>query len=89
MSDTISIDQAGRMVLPKPIRDRLRLSGGSKLLVEMVGDHLELRPVETENSASLVEKDGLLVVASTDSTFDVVQAMDGDRNDREDHLCRS
>jgi AbrB family looped-hinge helix DNA binding protein len=42
MSATIVLDKMGRIVLPKSIRDRLRLSAGAKLRAEVVGDKLEL-----------------------------------------------
>jgi AbrB family looped-hinge helix DNA binding protein len=41
---TVQIDQAGRVVLPKPLRDRFRLRGGDTLTIEVKGDAIELRP---------------------------------------------
>lgn len=55
-SDTIAIDKAGRLVLPKAVRERLRLVPGTLLSIEVREDHLELRPVE--NEPSLVKRDG-------------------------------
>ena len=42
MSTAVVLDKAGRFVLPKQIRDRLNLSAGSKMRIEVVGDKLEL-----------------------------------------------
>jgi AbrB family looped-hinge helix DNA binding protein len=43
--ETLQIDRAGRVVLPKPLRDRFRLSPGDTLAIEVKGDAIELRPV--------------------------------------------
>jgi AbrB family looped-hinge helix DNA binding protein len=56
---TIKMDKAGRIVLPKPVRDRLRLHPGSDLILEQSAEGIMLRPVKQR--ASLVHKQGLLV----------------------------
>jgi AbrB family looped-hinge helix DNA binding protein len=56
---TLRIDKGGRVVLPKPVRDHLRLIPGSNLELEERAEGIVLRPVKRR--ASLVEKDGLLV----------------------------
>jgi AbrB family looped-hinge helix DNA binding protein len=56
---TLRIDKGGRVVLPKPVRDHMRLSPGSDLELEERADGILLRPVKRR--ASLVERDGLLV----------------------------
>lgn len=45
-----TIDRLGRVVVPKPIRDRLRLRGGESLVVEERDGVVELRiaPAEVE-----------------------------------------
>ena len=86
MAETITIDKAGRIVLPKPLRERFKLEGGAKLRVESVGDHLELTPVELSKATTLVEKNGLLVVAATGKSCDVAEALAEDREDREETL---
>lgn len=56
---TIQIDQAGRIVLPKRLRDRFHLRGGDTLAVEVRGETIELRPAR---SASRLERiNGVLV----------------------------
>ena len=45
MKDAITIDSAGRIVLPKPLRERFRLRAGSRLEIEIHDDHLTLRPL--------------------------------------------
>jgi len=43
---TVKIDKAGRIVLPKPVRERFHLREGSELELEERSDGLTLRPVE-------------------------------------------
>ena len=45
MNATISIDKAGRLVLPKSIREALRLGPGDTLEIETEEDRLVLSPV--------------------------------------------
>jgi AbrB family looped-hinge helix DNA binding protein len=44
----ISIDRAGRLVVPKPVREKLRLRGGELLEVEERDGVIELRPAATD-----------------------------------------
>ena len=46
----IKIDKAGRIVLPKPVRERFHLREGSELDLEERSDGLTLRPVEQRSS---------------------------------------
>lgn len=55
----ITIDRAGRVVVPKTLRDRFNLSAGTELEIKAVGDGLKLRRISDE--ASLVRKHGILV----------------------------
>jgi AbrB family looped-hinge helix DNA binding protein len=43
-----TIDAAGRVVVPKPIRDALRLRGGEALEIEERDGVIEIRPAATE-----------------------------------------
>ena len=86
MSDTVTIDRTGRLVLPKAIRDRFRLVGGSQIEVQIVGDHVELKPVTNHSEGELIEKNGILVIRSNDSEFDATDAVKADRREREQHL---
>ncbi len=48
MTNKVSIDKAGRIVLPKPVRDRLRIDAGDTLNLESDGDKITLSPVRQE-----------------------------------------
>jgi AbrB family looped-hinge helix DNA binding protein len=38
----VALDSAGRMVIPKPFREELGLTGGAELDVNLVNGHLEI-----------------------------------------------
>jgi AbrB family looped-hinge helix DNA binding protein len=44
MKSTVTIDRAGRVVLPKALRDEMRLSPGDTLDLTVKGDDVTLRP---------------------------------------------
>jgi AbrB family looped-hinge helix DNA binding protein len=44
MTTTVIIDKAGRIVLPKPVRDALQLSPGDSLELENFEHQIVLRP---------------------------------------------
>lgn len=60
-----TIDKAGRVVIPKPIRDRRRLAPGTEVEVVESGDRIELLLPDDREEAVLVEKDGRLVISAT------------------------
>ena len=55
----ISLDKAGRVVLPKDLRDKLRLEAGDELLVEETDEQIVLRPVRAQ--ATLKKERGVWV----------------------------
>jgi AbrB family looped-hinge helix DNA binding protein len=68
------IDQAGRIVLPKPIRDALGLLPGTKVDISPYGAGLQIVPAG--RTARLVEEHGVLVSAGeTPVDDDVVFAL--------------
>jgi len=60
MSTTVEIDKAGRIVVPKKLRDALHLIPGTRLKVERNGEALVLEPDFPE--PRLVMKDGMWVM---------------------------
>lgn len=57
-----TVDDVGRIVLPKPLRDRLRLTPGTKVDVSEYGDGLHIAPVA--RTARVEQRDGRLVAVS-------------------------
>lgn len=86
MTDTITdamitMDGSGRLVIPKEIRRLLHLSSGSVLRFALVGNRLELTPVEPPGP-ELRRKSGLMVVPRTGKPFDAVAAIAATRESR-------
>jgi AbrB family looped-hinge helix DNA binding protein len=82
----VPIDRAGRVVLPKSLRDRFKLREGDMLSLEIKGDAIELRPAKT---GQLVNVNGVLVYsdasAKLPANVDYVAEM---REARIDELIR-
>jgi AbrB family looped-hinge helix DNA binding protein len=60
MSTTVEIDKAGRIVVPKKLREALHLIPGTRLKVERQGESLLLEPDFPE--PQLILKDGMWVM---------------------------
>lgn len=45
MSTRLIIDKAGRVVIPKPLREQLHLEPGDALEMESTGEQITLRPL--------------------------------------------
>ncbi len=83
MNETVILDKAGRLVLPKPIRDRLHLHAGAKLRVEVSGDRLEL----TQEAAEVkVVKRGKRRVVVGWAGFDAAKAVREMREQQRERL---
>ncbi|MBI4821019.1 MAG: AbrB/MazE/SpoVT family DNA-binding domain-containing protein [Deltaproteobacteria bacterium] len=75
------MDAAGRVVLPKSVRDHLHLRASSRFEVEIHDDHIRLILLDREPSIALEE--GWWVHQGTlDSGVDLVKAVDLHRADR-------
>ena len=75
MTTKVRLDRAGRIVVPKPVRDRLRLTPGSALELESEGERITLRPVRPE--AALRKESGIWVfqgAANEASIPDLIEA---------------
>ncbi len=59
MSATLKLDKLGRIVLPKPVREKLQLAAGDQLQLESLDDRIMLRPLR--GTAQLRKKRGVWV----------------------------
>ena len=62
MSTRLVIDKAGRVVIPKPLREELHLESGDSLEMERAGEQITLRPVR--GTGPLVKDHGVWVFHS-------------------------
>ena len=70
MNAIVEIDKAGRIVVPKKLRDALNLVPGTRLRIERSGDRLVFEPAVSE--PQLIMKDGMWVVSGGQITVDDV-----------------
>lgn len=77
-----TIDKAGRLVIPRALRDRIGLAEGGEVELELDGAAVRIEPVA---GSSLKEVAGLLVIPATGTrlTGDLVRELiDADRYGR-------
>jgi AbrB family looped-hinge helix DNA binding protein len=78
---TLKVDKAGRVILPKPLRDRLGLHAGSDLEIQEIQEGVVLKPAGRR--PSLVRKGSFLVhTGEIPSGYDILKAIDDDREER-------
>lgn len=80
MATKISIDKAGRVLLPKSLREKMRVEAGDDLLVEAEGDRITLRPVRQE--ALLKKEYGIWVYQGEPSDASIPDLIDAEREKR-------
>jgi AbrB family looped-hinge helix DNA binding protein len=80
MATRISIDKRGRVVLPKSIREQLRVQGGDDFLAEVGNDRVILCPIRKE--ALLKKEFGIWVYQGGPSGLSSVELIDAERAKR-------
>jgi AbrB family looped-hinge helix DNA binding protein len=79
----VRIDNAGRIVLPKTVRDKLQLTGGDSLTLEQRGNTVTLSPAAEH--AAMFKKNGMWIFRTGQplSNETVRQTLDKVREERE------
>jgi AbrB family looped-hinge helix DNA binding protein len=83
----VTIDRAGRVVLPKPIREAAGLTGGQEVEVRLAGVVIEIEPVQP--AVRMRTRPGRLPVLEVDGEVepvtdgDVRAALEAQREERE------
>jgi AbrB family looped-hinge helix DNA binding protein len=80
MTSKITIDKAGRVVLPKSFRETMRVEAGDELLIEAEGDRITLRPLRPE--ALLKKELGIWVYQGESSSLSIPDLIDAEREVR-------
>ena len=84
----VTIDNAGRLVVPKPLREQFNLTPGCELEIEAGTDGITLRRADAE--PSLVRKQGILVHHGTSRTaLDIGEFVRAERSARHARIARS
>jgi AbrB family looped-hinge helix DNA binding protein len=96
---TVRIDKAGRLVLPKPLRDQFNLLPGDKLCLSVEGNGFRLEPAEA--CGKFTKKGTVLAFAgkcnkpiTTEMVNEIIDEVREERNSadagkRPDHLSKS
>jgi len=87
MSTKITLDKAGRVVLPKPLRDRLQLAPGDTLHLESEGENITLRPVR--QNVMLKKELGVWVYQGEPTDASIPDLIDRDRENRNRSVTES
>ncbi len=80
MTTKLTLDKAGRVVLPKPLRDRLQLAPGDTLDLEAEGERITLRPVR--QNVMLKKELGVWVYQGAPSDTSIADLIDRERENR-------
>lgn len=74
-----TIDSAGRVVIPKAVRDEARLEAGAEIEVEFRDGRIEIAPagvpmrLARRGSAAVVEAEGSMPVLTADEVRDALE----------------
>jgi AbrB family looped-hinge helix DNA binding protein len=82
MNAIAEIDKAGRIVVPKKMRDALHLVPGTRLIFEQKAGHIVIQP--EGHGRGLVMKNGMLVYDTGMPT--APESIDWLKNDREERM---
>jgi len=74
MTTKITLDKAGRVVLPKPLRDQMQLGPGDTLHLEAEGERITLRPVRPK--ATLKKECGIWVYQGEATATSIPEMLD-------------
>jgi AbrB family looped-hinge helix DNA binding protein len=86
MASKVTLDRAGRVVLPKAVRDELRLSPGDSLDLTVIGDEVTMRPrrsinpLQKERGVWVLRIGKTLTEAETQETLRNIRAQRQRRN---------
>ena len=84
MTTKITLDRAGRVLIPKTLRRELHLGAGDALQLESKGEEITLRPVRTK--ALLKKERGVWVYQGEIPKASVVELIDSERDRRSREL---
>lgn len=80
MTSKITLDKAGRVVLPKPLRDQLQLSPGDSFQLDSEGERITLRPIRA--NAMIKKEFGIWVYQGESSADSIPDILDRERENR-------
>jgi AbrB family looped-hinge helix DNA binding protein len=82
----LTLDKAGRVVLPKPVREQMHLAPGDTLQLETEGERITLRPLRPQ--ATLKKERGIWVYQGEATETSIPELIDRERDKRLRELMR-
>ena len=82
MKQALTVDSAGRIVLPSAVRRLLNLGAGSRLTLDVVAQRIELTPLADADAGLQVVAGRRTVLRPTGQSFDAAKAVRADRDAR-------
>jgi AbrB family looped-hinge helix DNA binding protein len=76
----ITVDSAGRIVLPSAVRRRLNLTTGSRLTLDVVAQRIELTPQADADDGLLIVPGKRTVLRPTGQSFDAAAVVRAERD---------
>jgi AbrB family looped-hinge helix DNA binding protein len=80
MTSKLTLDKAGRVLIPKPLRQELRLGPGDTLQLESEGEQITLRPMRAK--ALLKKERGVWVYQGESTETSITALIDREREKR-------
>jgi AbrB family looped-hinge helix DNA binding protein len=80
MTSKLTLDKAGRVLIPKPLRQELRLGPGDTLQLESEGEQITLRPMRAK--ALLKKERGVWVYQGESTETSVTAVIEREREKR-------
>lgn len=80
MNQSITMDSAGRIVVPREVRRQLGLGAGSTLLIDVVAQRIELTPQPRADAELLVRAGKRTVLRASGKAFDAAAATRAERD---------
>jgi len=80
MATKLTLDKAGHVVLPKPLRDQMQLGPGDTLQLESEGERITLRPIRPR--ATLKKECGIWVFQGESADASIPDLLDRERDKR-------
>ncbi len=77
MTAKITLDKAGRVVIPKSLREHMHLAAGDTLQLEQEGERITLRPVRAQ--ATLKKEYGVWVYQGERTDVSIPEVIDRER----------
>jgi AbrB family looped-hinge helix DNA binding protein len=82
MSQSLTVDKTGRVLLPSAVRKRLNLKPGSRLAMELLAERIELTVLPPDTAQTALSATGRKVLVASGAPSDAAQAVRDERSAR-------